>query len=108
MSQTDSLFSSQSGTILVAVTTVASASARLPASGNTIRLVNEGPNVAYVSIGTGTQTATLPGAVAAATCTPVLPSSDITMSIPAGDTQNISAITRTGTASLNVQVGEGS
>lgn len=107
MSQTDALFSAQSPTILISVTTTASSSVALPATGNTIRIVNEGPNVAYVSIGAAAQTATLPTGTAAATCTAVLPSSDITMSIPDGR-QNISAIARTGTASLNVQVGEGS
>lgn len=108
MSQTDALFSTQSQTILVSVTTTASASAALPGQGNTVRIVNEGPNVAYVSIGATAQTATLPSGTAVATCTAILPSSDITMSIPDTGRQNISAVTRTGTASLNVQVGEGS
>ena len=69
--------------------------------------MNEGPNHAYLSIGPGTQTATLPSGAAAATCTPVLAGSDITLSIPSTAVQNLSAITRTGTATLNVQVGEG-
>lgn len=100
-------FNAQAQTISVSVTTAASASAALPAAGNSIRIVNEGPNHAYVSIGTGTQTATLPGASGTATCTPVLAGSDITLSIPASGVQNFSAITRTGTATLDVQVGEG-
>jgi len=109
MSQAQNLFSAQSKTILVAATTTASTSVAMPAAGNTVRLVNEGPNNVYVAIGATAQTATLPAAGAGtATCTPVLVGGDITLSIAADSAQQISAITRTGTASLNIQVGEGS
>jgi len=109
MSQTDTLFSAQSKTIFIAGTSTASASTALPAAGNTVRMMNEGPNVAYVSIGPGAQTATVPTGTAAATCTPVGIGADVTMSIPNDSIQNISIICRgTGTAIFNVQVGEGS
>ena len=101
-------FNAQSKAISISATSTASSSVALPASGAVVRLVNEGPNIAFVSIGSGTQTATLPSGTAAATCTPVLPNSDISLSIPADAVQNISAICRaSSTAVLTVQVGEG-
>lgn len=114
-------FAAQAKTLPISVTSTASTSAALPAIGNTIRIVNEGPNVAFVSIGTGTQTATLPNASPTATSTPVLAGSDISLTIPnpqaaaagggaftAPTPLNISAICRaSGTATLDVQVNEG-
>lgn len=102
-------FSATSKTLPVAVTTTASASTALPGIGNSIRIVNEGPNHAFVSIGSTSQTATLPNATPTATSTPVLAGEDLILSIPNDNTTalNISAITRTGTATLDVQVGEG-
>ena len=114
-------FSSQAKTLPISVTATASSSTALPSIGNVIRIVNEGPNVAFVSIGTGSQTATLPNATPTATSTPVLAGSDIVLTVPnpqatpAGDGTftaptrlNISAICRaSGTATLDVQVGEG-
>jgi len=96
----------------VSVTSTASASTALPGSGKFIRIVNEGPNVAFVSIGTGTQTATLPNATATATSTPVLAGEDVAFEIPSNISTstalNISAICRAaGTATLDVQVGDG-
>lgn len=73
-----------------------------------MRIVNEGPNVAFVSIGAGSQTATLPNSTPAGTSTPILPASDIVLSIPNDKVYNISAICRaSGTATLDIQVGEG-
>ncbi len=101
-------FTAQSLTLPISVTATASTSAALPAKGNSIRIVNEGPNVAFVSIGAGTQTATLPNGTATATSTPILASTDITLSMPNDAIYNISAICRaSGTAILDVQVGEG-
>jgi hypothetical protein len=91
----------------VALTTVSSTSVVLPNAGDTIRLVNEGPNTAYVSIGTGPQVATVPGAVAANTCTPVLAGSDVTFSIPPSNAVQLAAVVAQGSALLNVQVGNG-
>jgi len=118
--QNNSPFTAQALTLPISVTATASASTALPAVGNSIRIVNEGPNVAFVSIGTGAQTATLPNATATATSTPVLAGSDIVLTVPkvdgvpvngvypAATPLNISAICRAaGTAILDVQVGEG-
>lgn len=102
-------FSAQAKTMPISVTATASTSTALPGSGNVVRIVNEGPNVAFVSIGASAQTATLPNATAVATSTPVLAGTDVSLSIPGGGTTfNISAICRaSGTALLDVQVGEG-
>lgn len=101
-------FTAQSKTLPISVTATASASTALPAQGNSVRIVNEGPSIAFVSIGSGSQTATLPNATPTATSTPVLAGSDITLSIPNDAVYNISAICRaSGTALLDVQVGEG-
>jgi len=110
-------FSAQAKTLPISVTASASTSTALPAIGNTVRIVNEGPNHAFVSIGTGAQTATLPNATPTATSTPVLAGSDVSFTIPnpqadsnvgAATPLNISAICRaSGTATLDVSVGEG-
>lgn len=100
-------FTAQSLGVRLAATTVASASAALPNSGNSIRIVNEGPNHAYVSIGTAAQVATVPTGTAAATCCVVLAGADVTLGIASSSILNISAITPTGTASLDIYVGEG-
>lgn len=101
-------FSAQAKTLPISVTSTASSSTALPSKGNTLRVVNEGPNIAFISVGTGSQTATLPNATPTGTSTPVLPGTDISMSIPSDQVQNISAICRaSGTALLDVMVGEG-
>lgn len=100
-------FSAQCLTLPISVTATASTSVALPATGNTIRLFNEGPDVCFVAIGVGAQTATLPNSTPTATSTPVYPG-DTSLSIPAVSGLQISAITRaTKTATLDVQVGEG-
>ena len=100
-------FSATSLTLPISVTTTASSSTALPGAGNSIRIINEGPNHAFVSIGSGAQTATRPNATPTATSTPVLAGEDVILSISNIATLNISAITRTGTTTLDVQVGEG-
>lgn len=100
-------FSATSKTLPISVTNTASTSAALPGVGNSIRLVNEGPSACFVSIGSGAQTAVLPNATPTATSTPVLAGEDIILSIPVDSTLQISAITRSSTATLDVQVGEG-
>ena len=100
-------FSAQAKTLPISVTSSASTSTALPGQGNSVRIVNEGPNVAFVSIGLGTQTATLPNASPTATSTPVAVG-DCVLGIPQDAVYNISAICRAGqTATLSVQVGEG-
>lgn len=106
-------FSGSSKSKPISVTDTASASTSLPGIGDTVRLVNEGPNNCFVSIGTGSQTATLPNATPTATSTPVLAGSDISLTFPKDSASsptalNISAICRSGgTALLVVQVGQG-
>ncbi len=114
-------FSAQAKTLPISVTSTASTSAALPGVGNVVRIVNEGPSVAFVSIGVAEQTATLPNATPTATSTPVLAGTDISLTIPnaqaasanptgytAPTPLNISAICRSsGTATLDVQVGDG-
>lgn len=110
------IFPARALTLPISVTATASSSTALPALGSVVRLINEGPNNCFVSIGTGAQTATLPNATSTATSTPVLAGSDIVLSVPnpgadgtAPTALNISAICRAGgVATLDVQVGEGS
>lgn len=100
-------FSAQAPTRSYAVTTAAGASVALPGIGSVVRIVNEGPSTAYVSIGTGTQVATVPTATPLVTSCPVLAGTDVTFSINISPNLQISAITATGTAVLDIQVGEG-
>lgn len=101
-------FSAITKTLGISVTATSSTSIALPGTGNVVRLVNEGPNICFVSIGSGSQTATLPHAsVPVATATPV-PVGDISLSIPNDTAYNIAAVCRASqTAALSVQVGEG-
>lgn len=120
-------FNAQSKTQKLSVTASASASVSLPSIGNQIRIVSEpGSATAFFSVGTGSQTATVPVVSAStpvATCTPVLGGSDVVFTIPKPEASstggtgggftaptalNISAICDgTGTATLWIQVGEG-
>lgn len=100
-------FTLSTKTLPISVTTTASTSTALPTQGTVLRLINEGANISFVAVGAGTQTATLPNATSTVTSTPVLPGSDITLSIPSDAVYNISAITRTGTTTLHAQVGDG-
>lgn len=110
-------FPAQAKTLPISVSSTASTSAALPAVGSSLRVVNLGPNKAFISVGTGSQTATLPNATPTATSTPILAGEDCTFSIPgaydstngtAASPLNISAVcAATETATLYVQVGEG-
>lgn len=92
--------------MLISVTTSASTSTALPAAGDTLRVVNTGSAAAYISVGTGTQTAAVPTSTAAVTGCPILPGTDVSFSIPSDSVQNISAIGASATT-LVVQVGDG-
>lgn len=100
-------FPAQAKTMQLSATTSAGASTALPAAASVLHIINEGPNNAYFSVGTGAQTATTPSATPAATCTPILSGLDVVMSIPSDQIQNVSVITKTGTAVINFQVSEG-
>lgn|SRR3990167_3296860 len=110
------MFSASAQSISISVTATASTSVNLPGIGTSVRLVNEGPNRCYVSIGSGSQTATVPDGTAVATATPVLAGADVILGVqnppsPASGNPTplqISAVCRTGeTATLIVQCGEG-
>lgn len=110
------LFPLRALTLAIACTSTSSTSQALPSLGGTVRLVNEGPNNCYVSIGSGAQTATLPPTSSpVATCTPVLAGEDVVLSIPnnvggPGDLTplNIAAVCRASqTATLIVQCAQG-
>jgi P pilus assembly chaperone PapD len=102
-------FTAQAACRNLAVTTTASASITLPGTGSVVRIVNEGPNHAYVAIGINTQTATVPTTTPTFTSTPILAGTDSTFTIPDGNgvKMQLSAICGTGTATLDIQVGEG-
>ena len=102
-------FSAQCKTLAIVVTSTASTSTALPSRGSVIRCVNEGPDNCYISIGTASQTATVPPTSSpVATCTVVLAGEDAVFGIPSDAIQNISVISRaTKTATLIVSVGEG-
>ena len=111
MAQIVTEFNATSPTLAIAVTAAASTSIGLPAVGDAVRIINEGPNIAFVSIGVGSQTATLPGTTlpASMTSTPILNGTERVFSINNYlTTLQISAICRAaGTATLDVQVGFG-
>lgn len=101
------LCSAQALTLPVSVSASASTSAALPNQGNTLRIVNEGPNVCFIAVGAGAQTATLPNATPTKTSVPVAVG-DTSLSIPADQIYNISAICRASqTATISVCVTEG-
>ena len=101
------LFPAQALSKPISVTSTASTSTALPALGNSIRFLNEGPNVCFVSIGTSSQTATLPNATPTSTSFPVAVG-DSSFTIPGDAVLNISAVCRANqTATLVVSVGEG-
>lgn len=108
MSSAQTIFSAQSPGFAVSATATASTAVQLPQMCSSVRIVNEGPNIAFVAIGpTSSTTATLPAAGATNTCTPI-PVGDVTLSISNQGQQWISAICRAaGTAVMTVQMGEG-
>ena len=98
-------FSAQAKGITVSVTDAASTAANLPAIGNSVRIVNESADIAFVSITTAGTAAALPTGTAAAVCTPVRAASEVVLSIDGMTQQKISAICRsTKTATLTVHV----
>lgn len=97
-------------TLPVSVTATASTAAKLPQSGSCIRLVNAGANICFVAVQltAALAVATLPNSTATVTSTPVLPGSDIILSLPSDAQYYISAICNTGlTTTLYAEVGEG-
>lgn len=108
MTATNQPISVNSSVFSISVTATASTSAALPFKASTIRIVNLGANPAYISVGQGAQTATVPGATATQTSTPVLQGSDVGFSMDPTQIQNISAICgATLTTTLAIQIGDG-
>lgn len=105
----DILFSAGAPGITHAVTATASTAAALPAGGgNSIRVVNESADIAFIALGDSSVAATLPAAGETRTCTPVLPGGEIIMRRDPIKHTYISAICRaTKTATLTVHVSEG-
>jgi hypothetical protein len=80
----------------------------LPTTGGaTVVLTNEGPNVAYIAIGSN-PTATVPTSTFVTTATPVLNGSQASFTRdPVNDTKLAAICAGAGTATLRVSVGEG-
>lgn len=94
--------------ISLSATASALAAVALPTTGNAIRIVNEGPNIVFVSIGSSSVLATVPSASATQTSTPILVGVDTIFSRQIDRDLFISTICRSaGTATLTVQCGEG-
>ncbi len=114
-------FSAQAKTLKISVTGTASVSGALPAIGNSLRVVNDGTATAFIDVGTGSRTATVPATSSpVATCTPILAGEDTVFTVPnpqatpdgagsftAPTALNISAITAGGSTTIYVSVGEG-
>lgn len=103
-------FSAQASTISLAVTATASVAVQLPVKANALRIVNEGPNTAFIAISQSAAVlAVVPGTSATQTSTPILAGADVTLSMENGALPNyISAICRAGgTAVLDLSPGEG-
>lgn len=79
-------------------------------NGSSVRIVNHGPDTAYLSISPKQQAATVPSANAARTCTTVLAGSDITLGLNGMSGEGplqIAALTASGSATLDVFVSDG-
>ncbi|WP_136420295.1 hypothetical protein [Herbaspirillum sp. ST 5-3] len=104
------LFSATAPGITVAATDSALSAVALPAGdGNSVRIVNESADIAFVALGASTVAATLPTTgVGARTCTPVLPGTEVIMRRDPAKHTHISTICRsTKTATLTVHVDVG-
>lgn len=116
MSYSTAPFSGTALTITVAATASALTAVALPVGadtttvGNSIRIVNEGPNICFIAMGASTVLATLPAnGAGVTTCIPVLSGEDLILTRSPLVDRFISTICRSsGTATLTVSVGEGS
>lgn len=111
MSMTENLFGAQVAVTPISATASAPGSATVLANiGNTARIVNESTIAAFIAFGTSVSDtaaiATLPTAGSKTSCY-VAPGADFTVAIPGSVQMYASAITRSGTATLQIYVGEG-
>ena len=106
--QIANLFSAQSKVTTFNASAAAPVAVQLSNSGNTLRVVNEGPNAAFICVGdtAATSVATLPSNGAVTSCF-VAANADVTFSIPNDSAKFVSAICRAaGTATLEFYAGE--
>lgn len=115
MSYAPAPFTGTALTITVAATASALTAVALPVGvdtttvGNSIRIVNEGPNICFIAMGASNVAATLPTTGAGTTtCIPVLSGEDVILTRSPLVDKFISTICRaSGTATLTVSIGEG-
>ena len=101
-------FNINADTFKISVTTTSSTS-KIINTGSTIRLYNAGDSDCFVSVGQGSQTATVPTTTAVKTCIPIGAGSDITFNmsyVSGSDSVQIAAISESSTT-LYVSVGDG-
>lgn len=104
------LFSATAPGITVAATDAALTAVALPAgTGNSIRIINESADIAFVALGASTVAATLPTTGAGVrTCTPCLPGEETILRRDPATHTHISTICRsTKSATLTVHVDVG-
>lgn len=106
--QNANLFSAQCKVTVFAATTSAPTPVQLPNAGNTLRIANEGTSAVFVAVGETAvgAVATLPVNGSTTSCY-VAANADVTFAIPNSAPQFVSAICRSGTASVNFYAGEG-
>lgn len=107
--QNSNLFSAQTKCSTVSATTTASAAEQLSNSGNTLRVVNEGPNAVFICVAdtAAAAVATLPADGSVSSCFVGI-NADVTFAIPNDSAKFVSAICRTGTATVLFYAGESS
>lgn len=101
------LFSAQSYSRSIACSTTVSTPFQVTYIGNSVRVVNEGAATAYLCIAATATNATVPKSTFANTCTAVQAGATAIFAVPS-IAFYISAITATGTTTLQISVGEGS
>ena len=104
-------FQTKAPSIAISATSTASSAVQLPITGNNIRVINEGPSIAFLCFGkaqSGT-VATLPTTTAVSVTSDAIgPGEDLIFSRDMGNDNYVSAICRVGgTAALTVYVGTG-
>lgn len=107
--QMQNLFSAQSKVLTFAAATTPPTPKQMSNSGNSLRVVNEGPNAAFIAVGdtSAAAIAVLPVDGGVLSCF-VAAGADVTFSIPNDTAKFVSAICRTGNAVIEFYAGESS
>jgi len=107
--QTANLFSAQSKVTTFAATTSAPVAVQLSNAGNTLRVVNEGTTGVFIAVADTAiaAVATLPANGSTTSCY-VAPNADVNFAMPNDSAKFVSAICRTGTATVEFYAGESS